>query len=210
METTKQWCPFCNKEQAFELVEGDKRIVARWSAHVVARESAHVVARESAYVEARGSAHVVAQSPYVMIVVKEPTVTAKGRIIGSHKIKARQWLQLCGVPIRKGKVILYKSVSKNFQTRNNVSFVPETQHKAPDWDSTYLKECGCGIHYCPSVAQAKEFRDENTYVACEVNVSDIADLPAFAQYPDKIRARGGFTLYQCDEKGNKLKEENHG
>ena len=48
------------------------------------------------------------------------------------------------------------------------------------------------------------FRDEGTYVACEVNVADMAGLPAFAEYPDKIRAKGGRALYQVDGEGKRI------
>ncbi len=56
-----------------------------------------------------------------------------------------------------------------------------------------------------TVAQAKAFRDEEVYIACRVKVPDMADLPAFAQYPDKIRAKGGYALYQVDADGNRIK-----
>lgn len=42
------------------------------------------------------------------------------------------------------------------------------------------------------------------YIACRVKVSDLANLPAFADYPDKIRGKGGYALYEVDKDGKKL------
>jgi hypothetical protein len=139
--------------------------------------------------------------------VKSREVTASGGVMLGHKsLTARQWLTFCGVPITRGKVILYKSLNKDFTSRDKFQFAIGQRHDAPDWDAEFTGECGKGIHYCPTVAQARRFRDEGTFVACEVRVRDMAGLPAFAEYPDKIRAKGGTVIYQCDENGEQLKE----
>jgi len=139
--------------------------------------------------------------------VKSPSAKVPSNAIGHTHLTAEEWLKSCGVEIVGGKVILYKSTKKDFTTQKGISFQPGTTHEATDWDANFKDECGCGIHYCPTVLQAKTFRDEGTYIACEVSVSDMAGLPAFAQYPDKIRAKGGKALYQVDGECKRLDDK---
>ena len=219
MKKEQRYCYICGKDCEFVILHkedeqyvawgsshvvarGSSHVVAWGSSHVVAWESSHVVAWGSSHVEARGSSHVEATCPYVGVTVKSKYAKIKGGTqYGMTVIPATQWLEKCGVEIKRGYVILYKSVTKDFTTKNNISFKPKTKHEAPDWDAKFTDECGSGIHYCPTVAQCRQFRDDGVYVACRVKVSDIADLPAFADYPDKIRAKGGYTLYEVDENG---------
>jgi hypothetical protein len=154
---------------------------------------------------ARESSHVEATSPYANITAKSHDAKLHGgNIIGNKIIPATQWLAKCGVPIKRGYVTLYKSTKIDFTTRNGVSFKPKTYHAATDWNPSFKDECGAGIHYCPTVAQARTFRDDGVYIACKVKVSDLADLPAFAEYPDKIRGKGGYAMYRVDENGKRI------
>jgi hypothetical protein len=77
----------------------------------------------------------------------------------------------------------------------------------PDWDADSKDECGHGLHLSPTVQQAMSFNDSGVYLACHVKVADMSSLPAFAQYPDKIRVRACIPLYQVDKEGNKLEEK---
>jgi hypothetical protein len=188
---------------------GSSHVEARESSHVEARGSSHVVAWGSSHVEAGESSHVEATSPYVTTIIKSNNSKVQGgTIIGYDIIPAIQWLDKCGIKVNKGYAILYKSTHKDFTTQNGISFKPRTKHEAPDWDVNFTSECGKGIHYSPTVAQAKTFRDEGVYVTCRVKVSDMADLPAFAEYPDKIRAKGGYTLYEVDGNGKRKQKSN--
>ena len=72
----------------------------------------------------------------------------------------------------------------------------------------FTNECGQGLHLSPSIQQAISFNDAGVYLACRVKLSDIASLPAFARYPDKIRVRACTPLYRVDKEGNKIKESN--
>ncbi len=193
------------RENSHVVARGSSHVVAWENSHVEARENSHVVAWGSSHVVARENSHVVATSPYVTTTIKSKDSQVYGGIqVGMRIIPTREWLEKCGVPIKRGFATLFKSVNKDFTTKNGVSFKPQTRHEAPDWDNSFIEECGKGIHYCPTVAQARAFRDEGVYVACRVKVSDMANLPAFAEYPDKIRAKGGYTLYQVDKNGKEL------
>ena len=163
---------------------------------------AHVVAREQAHVVAWGQAHVEATSPHVSILAKSSTaLLSGGYVLGDKTLSAKEWLSACSVKVNRGKVILYKSLSPQWTTQNDTHWEIGQRVIAPDWDINYDGECGRGLHFSPTVAQAKLFRDEKVYIACEVAVKDMASLPAYAQYPDKIRARECKVLYQVNENG---------
>ncbi len=189
---------------------GSSHVEAMGSSHVVAWDSSHVEARDSSHVVAWGSSHVEGQSPYATTTIKsEYSKVSGGTIIGNQIIPAKQWLEKCGVKVStRGYCVLYKSVKKDYTTRNGVTFKPNTYHKADDWDAASTDECGKGIHYSPTIAQARQFRDEvdGHYIACRVKVSDMADLPAFAEYPDKIRAKGGYALFEVDKDEKRIKK----
>ena len=184
---------------------GSAHVVARDSAHVVARDSAHVVARDSAHVEAWGSAHVEA-GPYVSILQRSSTVSCRGGTRLGHKpLSSTAWLAANGVSASRGFVTLYKRTEpRTYHTCNGVNYVPGRKVVAPDWDRKFGGECGSGLHFCATAKATKRFRDKGVFVACRVAVKDIATLPAFSQYPDKIRARACKVLYECDEDGKKV------
>ena len=185
---------------------GSSHVEAFGSSHVEANGSSHVEAFGSSHVEANGSSHVEAHSPYVSIIAKSPiALLSGGYIVGNKPLTPREWLSACSVPIKRGKVTLFKSLKEDWTTQNGVSFKVGEITAAPDWDATFTEECGKGLHFSPTVAQAKSFRDNGTFIACEVAVKDIAGLPAFAAYPDKIRARACKVLYQVNREGEKIK-----
>jgi hypothetical protein len=103
-------------------------------------------------------------------------------------------------------VILYKSVQTNFTDHKTgkLKYTIGKELTAPDWDATFKDECGKGLHLCPTIQQCLTFNDSGNYLACRVKLSDIANLPAYAEYPDKIRVRACTPLYQVDKEGNKL------
>ena len=147
----------------------------------------------------------MATSPHVSILAKsKDALLSGGYILGNKVLTPQEWLCACNIEINKGNVILFKSLYRNWATQNGVTFKVGKITIAPDWDASFDGECGKGLHFSPTVAQTKPFRDDGVFVACEVAVKDIANLPAFAQYPDKIRARACKTLYQVDENGKKI------
>ncbi len=198
MKKVKQWCSICGKECEFVVLQKEDE-------GYVLKENSHAVLWGNSHAELWGNSHAVGRSPYTTGIIKSETAKMQGgNIHGTQIIPARQWLEKCGVEIKRDYVILFKSVKKDFTTNNNISFKPRTRHIAPDWDANFKEECGKGIHYCPTVAQARYFRDEGVYIACRVKVSDMASLPAYARYPDKIRAKGGYALYRVNENGEKI------
>ena len=200
--TSGRWTAW---EQAHVVAREQAHVVARGQAHVEAWGQAHVEAREQAHVEARGQAHVVATSPYVSILAKsKDALLSGGYILGNKPLSALEWLCACGVKVTRGKAVLFKSLNKDWSTKNGVSFKVGKVTAAPDWDASFGGECGKGLHFSPTVAQTKPFRNEGVFIACQVAVKDMAQLPAFAEYPDKIRARACKVLYLVNEDGKRL------
>jgi hypothetical protein len=138
--------------------------------------------------------------------LKSITTECSGRHIGDKPLTPKEYLANCGVEIKNQYVILYKSVQKDFTDHKTgrLEYAIGKELIAPDWDANSKEECGKGLHLCPSIQQCLTFNDSGNYLACRVKLSDMANLPAYAQYPDKIRVRACTPLYQVDKEGNKL------
>jgi len=210
--------------------------VAAWgSAHVVAWESARVEAWESAHVEAWGSAHVVAwgsthvvamQSSHV-VAWESSHVEAWGKSTCTRRSKyskcdgnvyeiaypstVKEWLKHYKVPIRKGKVILYKATGEEFDTQHNTRYLPGTETVALDWEDTTTIECGKALHFCAKPYLCDQFRHNPAhYVACQVDISDIRIYNGGEpDYPDKIRGRACVNLYEVDRQGKRIASKRH-
>jgi len=195
-------------EQSHVEAREQSHVVAMGQSHVEAMGQSHVVAMGQSHVVAMGQSHVVGNSPQVSILAKSAyAVLSGGYILGNKPITAKEWLCACNIKIKRGKVILFKSLKADWSTQSGISYKVGEETIAPDWDASSPDECGKGLHFCPTVAQARTFKDEKVYVACEVALKDIGTLPAFAMYPDKIRAKACKTLYQVDDKGERINEE---
>ena len=184
------------------------------NSHAVLRENSHAVLRENSRAELWGNSHAVlrensraqCRSPYACGILKSITSECIGRHIGDKPLSPKEYLTNCGVEIKNQYVILYKTVQDNFCSHytNNVKYLIGQEVVAPDWKPDDKIECGNGLHLSPTIQQSITFNQSGIYLACRVRLSDIASLPAFAQYPDKIRVRACTPLYQVDKEGNKL------
>jgi hypothetical protein len=210
----RKYCNQCGIEVDFVVYKGDQCAVLRENSHAVLRGNSHAELRgnshavlwENSHAELRGNSHAQCKSPYACGILKSVTSQCIGRHVGDKPIKAKQYLIDCGVVIKNQYVTLFKSVTKDFTDHKTgkVKYIIGTEVICPDWDKNSKEECGKGLHLSPSIQQAISFSDSETYLACRVKLSDIADLPAFAEYPDKIRVRACTPLYQVDKEGNKL------
>jgi hypothetical protein len=211
---------------------GSAHVVARGSAHVEAWESAHVEAWGSAHVVARGSAHVEAWGS-VAVHVQSTSVTVDLfafavaiAIAAAKKVRlkaktatiirtpepdwsAAGWLGREGVPVARGKVVLYKRVSQKFQTQEGTCretlWIPKTTVTHGDWTPTQ-EECGPGkFHACSRPYFCDEFRSEcgDIYVAIRVAVKDLHAWPN-PRYPHKIAFRAGEVIGVVDRFGKQL------
>ena len=100
---------------------------------------------------------------------------------------------------KKGKVILYKSVSSDltdFYT-GRVKYEIGKEVVCPDWDDNIDRECGGGLHLSPSIDHCKLF-NTGRYLKVEVDVADILVHPS-PQYPYKIRCSKCKVLEEIKE-----------
>jgi hypothetical protein len=193
-------------ENSHAVLLGNSHAELLGNSHAELRGNSHAVLLGNSHAVLLENSHAQCRSPYACGILKSITAECIGRSIGSKPIAASEWLEVCGVEVKNKKVILYKSVTSDFtdhKTRS-IKYAIGKITTAPDWDADFKGECGKGLHLCPTIQQCLPFNNSNTYLACQVKVTDIASLPAFAEFPDKIRVRACKPLYQVDKDGNKL------
>ncbi len=176
------------------------------NSHAELWENSHAVLWGNSHAVLRGNSHAQCRSPYACGILKSIAAKCTGRQVGNTPIPAKEYLASCGIQIKNQYAILFKSVKANFSSfrTSDVKYIIGKEIVAPDWDATFKGECGHGLHLSSSPKQAIGFGDDKTYLACRVKIKDIASLPAFAEYPDKIRVRACTPLYQVDIDGKKL------
>ncbi len=194
----KRYCAFCSTEREFTEYK-DKE-------YVELKNNSHAELLDSSHAELWGSSHAVCHSPYAIAIIKSPNARCIGNHIGGKPIKPSEYLKACGISFKNQYAVLYKSVKPDFTDHRTgrIKYKIGKEIIAPDWGKDSQEECGKGLHLSPTVAQAISFNDSNTYLACRVKISDMASLPAFAQYPDKIRVRACVPLYQVNKDGEKI------
>ena len=194
----RRHCDYCGMEVDFTEYKG-KEYAELWG-------NSHAELRGNSHAELRENSHAQCRSPYACGILKSVTANCTGRHIGDKPLTPREYLKSCGIEIKRQSVILFKSVNKDFTSKHTdkVKYIIGKKLICPDWDANFTGECGCGLHLSPTVAQAISFHNDGTYLACRVYTRDIASLPAYAKYPDKIRVRACVPLYQVDKEGNKL------
>jgi hypothetical protein len=148
------------------------------SSHVEARGSSHVEARGSSHVEARGSSHVEA-APYVAVHLHSQRVTLSGGVvIDMTKVDgydARQWCDLHGVKVTRGRVRVFKAVDADLyaghQHRKTQYPIGKTV-TCDDWRAN--NSCGQGLHVSPTVTQAFDhYRAATRFLEVSVKLADV-------------------------------------
>ena len=204
----RRYCNYCGCDQEFEVYDGEKIAVLRENSHAELWGNSHAVLSENSHAVLRENSHAQCKSPYACGILKSLTSKCSGRHIGDKPLSPEKYLAYCGVDVVDDVALLYKSVNPDFSSIHDPSVIYTIGKEvvAPDWDGSFRDECGKGLHLSPSIQQARSFHDAGTYLACQVRISDIASLPANAEYPDKIRVRACTPLYLVDKEGNKLNE----
>ena len=194
----KRYCSHCGEEVEFKEYSGNETAMLQGNSHAELRDSSHANLWENSHAEC--------QSPYACAILKSSHAQCIGQSFGGKIISPREYLKACGVSLKNQYTVLYKSVTKTGYDHKTEKIKYEIGKEviAPDWDVKSTGECGKGLHLSPSVGQAIMFNDSCAYLACRVNIKDIASLPAFAQYPDKIRVRACTPLYKVDKDGKKI------
>jgi hypothetical protein len=126
-----------------------------------------------------------------------------------QKFKPLPFLEREAVKQAKGSVVLFKKVSKEFQTQENTSnetkWVIGSTVTHPKWNPEQ-SECGGGkFHACSRPYFCDEFRScvGDRYVAIEIKVVNLYEWPN-ATYTHKIAFREGKVLYEVNRMGKKI------
>ena len=177
----------------------------RGNSHAELCDNSHAVLRGNSHAELCDNSHAQCKSPYACGILKSITTQCTGRHIGDKPLSPKEYLTFCGIEIKNQYVILYKSTLPNGSSHHadGIKYIIGKETVAPDWDADFKGECGQGLHLSPSIQQAIYFNDLGCYFACRVHIKDIANLPAYASMPDKIRVRACTPLYEVDREGNK-------
>jgi hypothetical protein len=127
-----------------------------------------------------------------------------------QKFKPLSYLEREGIEVKKGNVILFKKVSKDFKTqegtKNETLWQIGSTVTHPAWKPEE-SECGEGKYHAVSRPYfGSEFRSEegDRYIAIQIAVKDLYEWPN-AGYPHKIAFREGKVLYECDKLGKEKK-----
>jgi hypothetical protein len=180
-------------------------VTAHDSSSVTAHDSSSVRAHDSSSVRAYDSSSVTAygKNSVVTIHSKYAKVSGKNIITVQPIASLQEWFDEYGLAAVDGVVTLFKSVNVDYTSSHNYfAYTPGTVPIAPDWDGG-VKECGGGLHLCPTPGHALQFQDGPKFVACPVRVEDIA-FHQNADYPTKVKAKGCCgPVWECDINGNK-------
>ena len=199
---------------------------ARESSRVEARGSSSVVAWESSRVEAWGSVGVHLEGVDVTVLlygfavcwkkaqgtIKKESETAT-IIEPIFKEGVTGWCENEAIKVDNGKVIVFKRVSKKWQTqegtKNETIWEPGKTLEHHDWRPNE-EECGEGkYHACSRAYFCDEFRNlgDDRYVALEVAIEDMYAWSR-PSYPHKIAFRKCKVLHECDQWGDKIETKN--
>jgi hypothetical protein len=138
----------------------------------------------------------------VLICGKSPQVTG-GKQTRYVIEGGADWCKHYGVPIKRGRAVLYKGLDKDLTSSRGTLYEPGTTVESHAWNAA---ECDAGLHFSPSPAMTREFDADGLmcrWVACEVAVKDLLVFPE-GSYAGKAKAPKCRVLYECDEDGRRI------
>ena len=216
------------RENSSVVARGNSSVVAWGNSSVVAWDNSSVVAWDNSSVEAWGNSSVEARGnscirvfesikklcaygfSVVFVPFKLKFKFKKEKTCLVQKFKPQKFLDREGVEIKKGGVILFKKVSKDFKTqkdtKNETLWEIGSTVTHPAWQPKE-SECGEGKFHASSRPYfCDEFRigiRDDKYIAVQIAVKDLKDLYEWPNglYPHKIAFRKGNVLYECDKFG---------
>jgi hypothetical protein len=195
------------RENSQVTARENSQVTAWGNSQVTAWENSQVTARENSQVTAWGNSQVTA-SGLALAIVRSKNAKARGN---THVIKypktIKEWCDIYGIKISKGKINVYKAVDENFCSRDYFKY--EIGKKATDqlWNPSTDIECGYGLHFCWDPIACEQFNNKpGHYLLCEVDMKSIAFFDGEPQYPEKIRAKECKVICEVDRQGKRLKK----
>ncbi|MGO5253363.1 DUF7666 domain-containing protein [Collinsella bouchesdurhonensis] len=147
------------------------------STTVTAYDSATVAAYGSATVRAHDSATVTAR-PRVAVHCHSRRASIVGGVIIDHTQEPTDpdaWCAYHGIEVADGVATVYKAVGDNWISPHGTSYAPGTLPEAADWRDD--NDCGGGLHFSPSPAEATAYHREATrWLAVGVSVADLRPI----------------------------------
>ena len=137
-------------------------VTAYDSSTVTAYDSSTVTARDSSTVTAYDSSTVWAYDSGVAVHLHSGAAKVDGGVVIDHTTERdmtpAQWCDYHGVKVEGGIAYVYKAVDGEWTTDRGFDYSPGATPKAPDWRDD--RECGHGLHFSPSPAQALAYHCE--------------------------------------------------
>ncbi len=170
---------------------GSSSVTACGSSSVTACGNSSVRATGNAFIRLLSALKITASISVVVMAHTSDKVIEGGQVVCAAIPKtAEEWCDLHGVEVVDGVATLYKALNEDFTSPHGMSYAPGSTPVAPDWDNGKA-ECGGGLHFSPSAAQARSFHDSaKRFTACYVRLSDMRGPKEGDQYPEKAKAKG--------------------
>jgi hypothetical protein len=181
---------------------GSSTVTAYGSSTVTAYDSSTVTAYDSSTVRAYGSSTVTAYDSSTVRACDSSTVTAYGSstvTAGSHtavhlhsgrahveggvlidhtaidESTPTSWANYHGAAINEETATVYKAVRADLRSTHGALYEIGAEVSCDDWQDT--NECGNGLHFSPSPAQASAYDESATrWLECTVKLSDLRPL----------------------------------
>lgn len=162
-------------------VDGEGRVVdpaGRQRLHEPADVKA---AREAVQLAAREAAHAAA--------------------VKAQRGRRRAWLAEHGVRTGTGVAYMFKAVRDDLASFHGARYVPGETVMAADYLAT--AECGNGLHFSPTAADARKFDGAATrFLLCAVDRKTMIILNDYVA--PKVKARSCKVLHEVDANGNRI------
>jgi len=154
--------------------------------------NSHVVAWGNSHVEARDFTTIIKYSDDVKI-----RSGSKATVIApDYPSDPTEWARLKGIPIRHGRITLWKAVREDYTAFHDAKTLYEVGNtaEAPDWEPNLGVECGFALHLADSPSGARYFvpaeaRDSFRLLKVSAAIEDCRCFPGLPDYPMKLRAR---------------------
>jgi hypothetical protein len=202
---------------------GSSTVRAHGSSTVRAYGSSTVTAHDSSTVRAHGSSTVRAYGSSTVTAHDSSTVTAgshtavhlhsgRARIEGGvlidhtavNKSDPAVWGSYHGAQVSEETVTVYKAVRDDLKSQHGLLYPIGAEVSCDDWRDT--NECGNGLHFSPSPAQASSYDEQATrWLECTVALSDLRPLTDSGVA--KCKTKRAFVVREVDIAGRPITSE---
>jgi hypothetical protein len=183
---------------------GSSTVTAYGSSTVTACDSSTVTAYGSSTVTAYGSSTVTAGS-HTAVHLHSGSARIEGGVLIDHtaidESVPATWASYHGAQTAEGVATVYKAVRADLKSQHGALYTVGSEVSCDDWRDT--DECGNGLHFSPSPAQASSYDEEATrWLECTVKLSDLRPLTGSSTA--KCKTKRAFVVREVDITGRPL------